>query len=81
MIDGPNGSRPLSETPPGTLATVAEARLEDTDRRMLEAMGLLPDRSLQVHQQGEPCIVEVGGTRLGLARALAERILVRTEIP
>ncbi len=42
-------------------------------------MGLTEGCRLVVRASGDPCIVEVRATRIGLARRLAERMLVRVE--
>ena len=50
---------------------------------MLCAMGLRPSARVSVARRGQPCIVEVtaaGGctSRIGLARDVAEKLLVQT---
>jgi Fe2+ transport system protein FeoA len=49
---------------------------------MLRAMGLIPEAKVRICRLGEPCIVAVrcacgGQTRIGLARRVASRIMVR----
>jgi Fe2+ transport system protein FeoA len=44
---------------------------------LLAAMGLAANRAIRVCRTGEPVIVQVGGTRLGLAASVAESVLVR----
>ena len=51
-------------------------RHEDV-REVLRAMGLAGNSPVRVCRQGEPCIVEVRTTRVGLARAIAERLQAR----
>lgn len=48
------------------------------DCELLNAMGLTELCEIRVCRMGEPCIVQVNSTRLGLAAALARNILVRT---
>ena len=77
---------PLSELPTGSAATVSirGPRSDDLssdgeiseERALLEALGLTDGSLLRVCRQGEPCIVEVRSTRIGLARQVAERIYV-----
>ncbi|MBL8758634.1 MAG: ferrous iron transport protein A, partial [Phycisphaerae bacterium] len=79
----------LSQMRVGELGVIAEKRLEEDDRALLRAMGLACNATVKVCRAGEPCIVavmsgcsaggRVGGDscRIGLARPLAERIVVR----
>lgn len=70
---------PLTLLKRGQRATVECAALDglpDDHRCLLSAMGLGDSCELRVCRPGAPCIVQVDGTRLGLARDVAERILV-----
>ena len=63
------------------LSEAAAADGED-GAAMLRAMGLTPEARVRVCRLGEPCIVAVrcacgGQTRIGLARRIASRIMVR----
>ena len=72
----------------GQMATVFQTSLDPADAALLRAMGLRPAARIRVCRLGEPCIVEVmsgsdscnrpGGCacRIGLARPLAERVMV-----
>lgn len=72
----------------GDIGVIQEKRLDDGDRAMLRAMGLECNATVKLCRAGEPCIVAVmsggqaggrmGGDccRIGLARPLAEKILV-----
>ena len=72
----------------GDCGVIVEKKLDDADRAMLRAMGLEASATIRVCRAGEPCIVAVlsGGAaggrlsesccRIGLARPLAERIMV-----
>ena len=46
------------------------------DRELLGAMGLTDRSTLRVCRAGEPCIVQVAASRLGLSAAMARSILV-----
>lgn len=65
----------------GQMGVLAEALLEAEDRAILRAMGLRPGCRLRLCRVGEPCIVAVCGcgcsSRVGMARVLAERVMVR----
>lgn len=74
---------PLTQLKQGQRATIACAAMEglpDDHRCLLSAMGLGDSCELRVCRPGAPCIVQVDGTRLGLARDVAERIMV-TPLP
>ncbi|MHA7813786.1 MAG: FeoA family protein [Phycisphaerales bacterium] len=74
-------SIPLTHLARGQRATVNTAQLDDQDSKMIRAMGLRPDASVQMCRLGEPCIVSLsgacgGGCRIGLAKDIASRVLV-----
>ncbi len=74
-------SIPLTQLPRGTRATVQAADLDEQDGKVLRAMGLRPDASIQMCRLGEPCIVSLsgacgGGCRIGLAKDIASRVMV-----
>jgi Fe2+ transport system protein FeoA len=70
----------------GQRAVIRETRLEPDDAALLRAMGLCLNATVRVFRIGEPCVLAVGGVnanckcggmcRVGLARPLAEKILV-----
>lgn len=79
----------LSTLARGQRAVVREARMPTDDAALLRAMGLCDCALLTVARTGEPFVVTVtgvdgadckchraGGCRIGLARAMAERIIV-----
>ncbi len=52
--------------------------------KMLRAMGLRPNASVTMCRLGEPCIVTLsgacgGGCRIGLAKEIADRVMVNTD--
>jgi Fe2+ transport system protein FeoA len=69
-----NGVVSLAELPTGSVATLAGSLLPEEDRRLLAAMGLSDHSPVRICRQGEPCIVEVRTTRVGIARSIAERL-------
>jgi len=74
---------PLTQLRRGQRATVECAALEglpDDHRCLLSAMGLGDSCQLRVCRPGAPCIVQVDGTRLGIAHDVAAQILV-TPLP
>lgn len=67
---------PLAQLAVGDIARVHDAQVEDATGRFLRAIGLTGTAQLRVCRRGEPCIIQVRATRVGLARAIADRILV-----
>ncbi len=51
-------------------------RLVAEDREMLRALGLAERRSFRVCKAGDPWILQVRGTRVGISEAVAHRIVV-----
>jgi Fe2+ transport system protein FeoA len=80
-------ARPLAKLREGQTGVICESRLAPGDASMLRAMGLCLHATVRICKSGSPCIVAVAGLngkchcggscRIGLARALAERIFVR----
>ncbi|MGE3166498.1 MAG: ferrous iron transport protein A [Planctomycetota bacterium] len=64
----------LSELPVGQCGQLGDWSFDGRDADYLRALGLTPGSELRVCKQGEPCIVQVHRTRLGLANAVARRI-------
>lgn len=69
----------LMDLHPGDLCRVRLCDLERSDRALLGALGLGGRSPLRLCKTGNPCIVEVRGTRIGLAEAVARRLLVVPE--
>jgi len=65
--------------PPGCLARLHGADLTPHDCALLRAIGLTDRCLLRVCKIGEPCIVQVRATRIGLSRAVAHGIFVLPE--
>jgi Fe2+ transport system protein FeoA len=55
------------------------AELASDDCALLNALGLTDRCLLRVCKAGEPCIVEVKATRIGLSRTLARGVFVVPE--
>ena len=69
----------LSDLPPGRLARLHRATLAAHDCALLRAIGLTDRCLLRVCKIGEPCIVQVRATRIGLSRSVADGIFVLPE--
>jgi Fe2+ transport system protein FeoA len=67
---------PLAALAVGDVARVHQTDVEDATGRFLRAIGLTRTAEFRVCRRGEPCIIQVRATRVGLARAVADRILV-----
>jgi Fe2+ transport system protein FeoA len=66
----------LSDLDPGTVARFHEARLDAEACSLLRALGLTKSCQLRLCQAGDPCIVQVRTTRIGLSKAVAGAIFV-----
>ena len=73
------GAIPLTELRVGERGRMLEASLTTTDRHLLDALGLSHNSSLRLVQRGDPWIVQVRATRIGLAKTVAECIQVVRE--
>jgi len=69
----------LGSAPEGIPARIHALEASVFERDRLEAIGLCVGRIVEVVQAGDPMIVRVLGTRIGLAAALARTIFVATE--
>ena len=66
----------LSDLRAGTIARFEEARLDAAACSLLRALGLTKSCTLRLCQTGDPCIVQVRRTRIGLSKAVAGGIYV-----
>ena len=66
----------LVDLPPGSFARLTGTRLDADTRDLLRALGLTDSSRLQVCKHGDPFIIQVRQTRLGLSRTVAQGILV-----
>lgn len=74
--EGGGALLPLSELAAGRVARLDRRDLSEGEACLLAAMGLTLGSRLVVRSSGDPCIVEVRSTRIGLARSVASRLLV-----
>lgn len=66
----------LADLPAGTVARLSCRELSQGEACLLAAMGMTEGCRLTVRTSGDPCIVEVRSTRIGLARSVAVRLVV-----
>lgn len=69
----------LSTLGPGKVVRLHAADLPPQDCALLRALGMTDHCLLRICKVGEPCIVEVQSTRIGLSRSVADGILVVPE--
>jgi Fe2+ transport system protein FeoA len=67
---------PLSDVQVGDHARFHASQLDGGTTQFLRAIGLTPSSEIRVCKSGEPCIVQVRSTRIGLSRRVADGILV-----
>jgi Fe2+ transport system protein FeoA len=69
----------LCDLAEGQVARFHEARLDAESSHLLRTLGLTKSSLVRLCKAGEPCIVQVRSTRIGLARAVAGLIFVIPE--
>lgn len=67
---------PLNELSPSQCGVVCRITALDDEIERLMAMGVCVDRVIELVQCGDPLILRVFGTRIGVSARLADRILV-----
>lgn len=67
---------PLTTLAPGTRCTLHTTDVDRGCGDLLRALGLTDRCLLRLCKVGEPCIVQVRSTRIGLSRLVADAILV-----
>lgn len=76
---GAAATRALTDLTPGETGRLQGAELLEADRQLLSALGLVDHSRLRLCKAGDPWIVQVRGTRIGLADAVARRLQVVSE--
>ena len=72
---------PLTELRAGDRGRLHATRLVEDDRAMLQALGMAENCRFRVCKAGDPWIVQVHGTRVGMAPAVASQLLVVPDAP
>jgi Fe2+ transport system protein FeoA len=70
---------PLSRLTSGTVGRYQGSQLAKGDSALLKALGLTTRSLIRVCKSGDPCIVQVRATRIGISREVADGILVVPE--
>ena len=60
----------------GDVASFSYAELDAESRDLLRALGLTDNSVLRVCKQGEPCIIQVRTTRIGISSRIAQHVMV-----
>lgn len=71
----------LTELGVGKFARLHATELVGQERELLAALGLDRNSRFRLSKVGNPCILEVNGTRIGLAQEVAYQLLVLPEEP
>lgn len=71
-----SGGIRLSELPSGQCATVSVVDSVDGAVEQLMAMGVCAGRRVEVVKSGDPLILRVLGSRIGVSARLAQRVVV-----
>ena len=66
---------PLLDLAPGTIAVLRHV-LDDQSRTVLRSLGLTDGARLRICRLGDPCIIQVRSTRIGLSKVVAQTIFV-----
>jgi Fe2+ transport system protein FeoA len=66
----------LSEVPVGFTGHLHEMHVDEESRSLLRALGLTDASVLRVCKQGEPCVVQVQATRIGISSRIARDVFV-----
>lgn len=69
----------LSDVASGTIAQLHDVHLDREAHDVLRGLGLTNASTFRVCKQGEPCVVQVHATRIGLSGRVARQILVRPQ--
>lgn len=71
----------LTELAAGAAAQLHASHLGDEDFALLEALGMTRSCRFRVCKVGDPWIVQIRETRIGLAASVARQILVLPDVP
>lgn len=66
----------LDELPPRTCAVVRQVDTDDEDTQRLKTLGVCLGRRVELVRAGNPLILKIFGSRLGLSAELAARVRV-----
>ena len=71
----------LDELPPRVCAVVRSISTDDEETQRLKTLGVCVGRRVEVVRSGNPLILKIFGSRLGLSAELASRVQVEVCTP
>lgn len=71
----------LNELPPRRCGIVRDVETDDEEAARLKTLGICAGRRVELVRTGDPLILKIFGTRLGLSGALAARVRVEICAP
>jgi len=71
----------LDELPPHTCAVVRRIATDGEEVQRLKSLGLCVGRQIEVVKSGDPLIVKIFGSRIGLSASLAECVWLEVCAP
>ena len=80
-IEQPFATVRLDELPPRTCAVVRSIATEDEETERLKTLGVCVGRRVEVARSGNPLILKIFGSRLGVSAELAARVQVEVCTP
>ena len=66
----------VTDLEPGVSARLHETRVDEHTRLFLRSLGLTDRSRVRMCKRGEPVIIQVRTTRIGLSRSVGDRIFV-----
>ncbi len=75
------GEARLDELPPQTCAVVRRIETDGEEVQRLKSLGLCVGRQIEVVKTGDPLIVKIFGSRIGLSASLAECVWLEVCAP
>ena len=76
MTEHASASIPLTDLPVDARAELRLSTLDEQTRALLRALGLTDGSTLRVCKQGDPFIIQVRATRIGMACSVAAGLFV-----
>ena len=75
-IEQPAATVRLDQLPPRVCAVVRSVETDDEDTKRLKTLGVCVGRRVELVRAGNPLILKIFGSRLGLSAELAARVRV-----
>ena len=75
-LEQPAATVRLDELPPRVCAVVRQLDTEDEDMQRLKTLGVCVGRRVELVRAGNPLILKIFGSRLGVSAELAARVRV-----